>query len=166
MKSDLRIERLAIDDPAFRGTLPHAGASHIKSTELRERTGIEPYISDELYPGVYVSCEAYACRLGDTFVFGIHRSLEGHNEGTVEICTHRADQIAIVALALDLPDGWFSWRAEPDQEIPRPWQVFRQDDNGNQFELARLADEHDAWLLVKLWDNKIGTHKQSAFVKR
>ncbi len=162
----MRPEPASIDDPRLKGMQAFAGAADIGAAELRMRTGISPCLGDELFPGVFIRYEAYPCRLGDGFVFSVLRGVEGDAAGEVEIWTHRADQIAIVALALGLPDGWFHWRSASDPETDRPWRVDRQDDNGNTFELARFADRDDAALYARLWDDRIGAHKQAAFVER
>ena len=159
----MEVERLAPDDAAFHGTSAQARAEGVDAAELRERIGFEPFIT-ELYPGVDRLCEVYPCRIGKTFPFGLVRGLEGEVEGRVEVWTHRADQIALVALALDLRESWFAWRSAPGAR--RPWQTFRQDDNGNTFELARFEEEEDAALHARLWNDWVGAHKQSAFVRR
>ncbi len=164
-KSNTLIEFLVPDDPAFCGTKAQAGARNIDSSELQERIGIDPVIAD-IYPGVEVRCQIYPCRLGENFVFGVVRGIEDDAEGRVEIWAHRADQIALVELALDLPDGWFDWRSNPDPAIEQTWRAVRQDDNGNSFELARFVQRDDADLYVKLWADRAGAHKQTALVLR
>lgn len=49
-------------------------------------------------------------------------------------------------------------QGEPD----RPWYLFRVDDNGNRFAMARLATRADAEALARLFEAR--GHKQTYYV--
>ena len=148
---DLRLASIPPDDPRLRATRAHAGAENVSRAELDARIGFGPSASMDLYPGVYVHCEVYTCMLGGSFVFGVLRGVEGSAQGRIEIHTHRADQIPIVALALDVPEGWFAWRSLLEPDIKRVWQVARRDVRGNAVELERFCEEADARLYGRSW---------------
>ena len=164
MKIDVRIERHPSDNPRFRATRAHAGAEDVSRAELDARIGFGPDRSVDLYPGVYVRCEVYACKLGEFFIFGVLRGVEGNARGRIEIHTHRADQIAIVELGLDVPEGWFAWRSPLEPDIERVWQVARRGAGGNTVELERFGEEVDARLYAALCNDRAGTHEESVFV--
>ena len=154
---------MPLDDPRLRDTQAHALAERVDRTELQKRIGFTP-VTTELYPGVYIPCEAYACQVADHFVFGMLCGVTGTAVGKVEVWTQGPEQVCIVLLALELPEAWLKWRSDCAPKAARPWRVLRQDDNGNEFELARFADQNDALLYASLWQQRLGTHKQMTFV--